>query len=152
MENKHAWLRQLFEEHVPFHRFLGISFAELGEGHAIVELPFRNDLIGNPALPALHGGVISALLDTCGGAAVWSKVGSDDTVSTVDIRVDYLRPARAATLFGTGRVVRLGNRVGVAELRAYHAAEEDKPVAIGTGVYNLRRGHGPDISAALGSQ
>ncbi|MCD4748190.1 MAG: PaaI family thioesterase [Thermoanaerobaculales bacterium] len=136
-------LARLFET-TPFVAHLGMRFASVESGLVVLEVPFCQELIGNPELPALHGGVISALLDTCGGAAVWSQLGKGDRVSTVDLRVDYLRPGRAETLFGTGRVIRLGNRVGVAELRAFHEGQEDGPVAMGTGVYNIRRAGAAD--------
>ncbi len=131
-------LARLFES-TPFVGYLGMRFQSVEVGRVVIEIPFRTELIGNPELPSLHGGVVSALLDTCGGAAVWSQLGPGDRVSTVDLRVDYLRPGRAETLVGVGRVIRLGNRVGVSELRAYHAGADDGPVAVGTGVYNIRR-------------
>ncbi len=133
-------LAALFETQVPFVAFLGIHFVSVASGSVRMEVPFQPSLIGNPVLPALHGGVIATLLDTCGGAAVWSQIGEFDRVSTVDLRVDYLRPGRPETLVGTGRVIRLGNRVGVVELRAYHPGASGEPVAVGTGVYNIKRG------------
>ncbi len=134
----------LFEQLIPFNRFLGMKARKVEEGLVELEVPFKEEFIGNPALPALHGGVVSALLDTAGGAAVWSKVKLTGSVSTVDLRVDYLRPGRPETLVGRGHVVRLGNRVGVAELRAFHPGAEDRPIAAGMGVYNVRRGDAPD--------
>jgi uncharacterized protein (TIGR00369 family) len=132
-------LATLFNRIIPFNRFLGVRVAELGDGTARLELPFRAELLGNPVLETLHGGVISTLLDNCGGAAVWTQIDSGDLVSTVDLRVDYLRPGRPEPLVGTGTVVRLGNRVGVVELRAFHPGSEAEPIAAGTGVYNIRR-------------
>lgn len=140
-------MARLFES-TPFFCFLGMTFNSVEVGQVEIEIPFRQELIGNPELPALHGGVISALLDTCGGAAVWSQLGKGDRVSTVDLRVDYLRPGRTDTLIGVGHVMRLGNRVGVAELRAYHPGCDDEPVAVGTGVYNVRRAN-PEERKAL---
>lgn len=128
---------------VPFMQYLGMRFETLESSHAVIRIPYRPELIGNPELPALHGGVISALLDTCGGAAVWTRIGSHDRVSTVDLRVDYLRPGRPEDLLGMARVIRAGNRVGVTELRAYHPGSKGAPIAVGTGVYNIhRRGGG----------
>ncbi|MCG6964445.1 MAG: hotdog fold thioesterase [Acidobacteria bacterium] len=132
-------LARLFESAIPFSRFLGMRVAHIEGGLAVVEIPFRPELIGNPLLPSLHGGVVSSLLDTCGGVAVWSQIGRSDRISTVDLRVDYLRPGQPELLIGRGRVLRLGNRVGVAELTAYHPGAEDEPIAVGTGVYNIRR-------------
>jgi uncharacterized protein (TIGR00369 family) len=132
-------LAHLFEAVIPFSKFLGMRVVTIESGLAVVEIPFRAELIGNPLVPSLHGGVVSSLLDTCGGVAVWSQIGRSDRISTVDLRVDYLRPGRPELLIGRGCVVRLGNRVGVAELAAYHAGAEDEPIAVGTGVYNVRR-------------
>jgi len=131
-------LIRLFES-VPFMKYLGMRFETLEVGYAVIRIPYRAELIGNPELPALHGGVISALLDTCGGAAVWTRIGIHDRVSTVDLRVDYLRPGRPEDLLGMARVIRAGNRVGVTELRAYQPGSEEEPIAIGTGVYNIHR-------------
>jgi len=81
------------EELVPFNRCLGIKVDNLRKGHARFFLPFRKEFIGDARRSALHGGVISALIDTCGGAAVWTHFTREDRIATVDIRVDYLRPA-----------------------------------------------------------
>jgi uncharacterized protein (TIGR00369 family) len=132
-------LRTLFDQVIPFNRFLGVRVVSIGDGRATLELPFRPELLGNPVARTLHGGVISSLLDNTGGLAVWSQIGLDDLVSTVDLRVDYLRPGAPEPLVGDGQVVRLGNRVGVAQLRAFHPGREAEPVAIGIGVYNIRR-------------
>lgn len=132
-------LQVLFERVIPFNRFLGVKLAEVGDGVACLELPFRPELLGNPVAGTLHGGVISTLLDNAGGVAVWSQIRQDDLLSTVDLRVDYLRPAAAETLLARAEVVRLGNRVGVVQLRAFHPGSEGAPVAAGVGVYNIRR-------------
>ena len=132
-------LARAFEEYIPFNKLLGMRCLEVEDGHARVELPFRPEHVGNPEIPALHGGAISATLDTTGGLAVWSKARPDDRVSTIDLRVDYLRPGRAEPVIVVARVVRLGNRVGVAELRAFHPDADDRPIAAGMGVYSVKR-------------
>lgn len=138
----HATITRIVERLIPFNRHLGLRVCGLAEGAATIELPYRDELIGNPLLPSLHGGAIAMLLDATGGAAVWTRVSRDDLISTIDLRVDFLRPARPEPLVARGRVVRLGNRVGVVELRASHAGEEERPIAAGTGVYSIRRGVG----------
>jgi len=135
-------LAEIFESDIPFNKLLGLRCLEIRDGLVRAELPYRPELVGNPEIPALHGGAISSTLDTTGGLAVWSQAGPHDRVFTIDLRVDFLRPARAEALIAVARVVRLGNRVGVAELRAFHADEDDRPVAVGTGVYNVKRDAG----------
>jgi uncharacterized protein (TIGR00369 family) len=131
-------LRQVMEELIPFNRYLGVKLAEAREGYARLEVPFREELIGDPMRPALHGGVLSALADTAGGAAVWTGLADHDArVSTIDLRVDYLRPARLVTIVAEASVVRLGNRVGVADVRLYNLDAPDVTIATGKGVYNI---------------
>lgn len=135
-----AVLRQVMSEAVPFNRYLGITVTAVAPGFVRMEVPFRPEFVGDPIRPALHGGIISTLIDTCGGAAVWSALSPQDRVSTVDLRVDYLRPGEMAALIAEGTVVRLGNRVGVVDIRVFHPEREDHPIATGKGVYNVRRG------------
>jgi uncharacterized protein (TIGR00369 family) len=131
-------LRQVMEELIPFNRFLGVKFAGGREGFARLEIPFRDELIGDPMRPALHGGVMSMLADAAGGAAVWTSIEDPRArVSTIDLRIDYLRPGRLVTLVAEAQVVRVGNRVGVADVRLFHPDAESETVATGKGVYNI---------------
>ena len=98
IEAHFATLKTFFLEKIPFNRVLGIEIVELSPGRVVLSIPFRDSLIGDPVRPALHGGVISALADTCGGCAVWSVLSDEDRVSTIDLRVDYLRPGRLEAL------------------------------------------------------
>jgi acyl-coenzyme A thioesterase PaaI-like protein len=70
-------LLQFFKDFIPFNRFLGIQMTAAEEGWVRLELPFREEFIGDASRPALHGGVISTLIDTCGGFAVWTPKGYD---------------------------------------------------------------------------
>ena len=131
-------LRQVMEELIPFNRYLGVKLTDARTGFARLEVPFRDELVGDPMRPALHGGVISALADAAGGAAVWTGLEDDRArVSTIDLRIDYLRPARLVTVIAEATVVRLGNRVGVADVRLFNADAPDVTIATGKGVYNI---------------
>ncbi|MBX3186471.1 MAG: hotdog fold thioesterase [Labilithrix sp.] len=131
-------LKQVMEELIPFNRYLGVKCAEAKKGFARLEVPFRDELVGDPLRPALHGGVLSALADAAGGAAVWTDIEDERArVSTIDLRIDYLRPARLVTLIAEATVVRLGNRVGVADVRMFNADAESETIATGKGVYNI---------------
>jgi len=137
---------EFMEQSVRFNKFLGIKLLELKRGYALMELPFREDFIGDPFRPALHGGVITSLVDTCGGAAVWSAADAMDRVSTVDLRIDYLRPGPLEDLRCEATVLRIGNRVGVTEMKVYAKTDPERIIASGKAVYNIRRSdthHGP---------
>src|SRR5262249_42254513 len=95
--------------------------------------------IGDSSRPALHGGGISTLIDACGGFAVWAKVQVDDRISTIDLRVDYLAPGGPGLLTAEAQVVRVGDRVGVVDIRCTQPSTGDKVIATGKGVYNVKR-------------
>lgn len=133
-------LRQVMEELIPFNRFLGVKLTAMRKGFARLEIPFRDELVGDPMRPALHGGVLSALGDAAGGAAVWAGIEDPNArISTIDLRIDYLRPARLTTLIAEATVVRVGNRVGVADVRIFNADEDDVADTVATvkAVYNI---------------
>ncbi|MBI2376822.1 MAG: PaaI family thioesterase [Deltaproteobacteria bacterium] len=132
-----------FMRSIPFNAMLGFELEELGPGYARMRLPFREDLIGDFIRGALHGGAVAALIDTCGGACVWTGIEIGDTLSTVDFRVDYLRPGRREDVVAEARLLRLGNRVGVTDIVAFHASAPGEPIATGKGVYNVRRSRRP---------
>ncbi len=132
-------VKKFMAEEIPFNRYLGIQVAELEAGFARLELPYRDELIGDPFRPAIHGGVLSTMLDTAGGAAVWTEIAPTDRVSTVDLRVDYLRPGPQADLACEARVVRIGNRVGVASMTLFAIGDPERVIADGKGVYNIKR-------------
>ena len=131
-------LIHVMEQLIPVNRFLGMKCEEVREGFVRIVIPFREELVGDPMRPALHGGVLSTLADTAGGMAVWTGIGDTrGRVSTIDLRVDYLRPARLTTLACEATVVRQGNRVGVSDMRVFHPDEPATAVATGKGVYNV---------------
>lgn len=138
-------LRQWFEQGIPFNLFLGIRLHAIERGRCVLWLPWRDELVGDAARPAVHGGVLSTLIDTAGGGACFSALDrAEDRLSTVDLRVDFLRPGGAADLWCQGEVVRMGNRVGVARMTLWSArmptaGEPDQPVATGQAVYNIVR-------------
>lgn len=129
----------LVQELIPFNKFLGIDIEEAREGWVRLGLPYRPEYLGDASRPALHGGVISTLIDTCGGFAVWTTISMEDRVSTIDLRVDYIAPGAPEKLVADGTVVRVGNRVGVVDVRVFQPSAPDRTVATGKGVYNIKR-------------
>ncbi len=131
-------IRQFMEDHIPFNRFLGMKLVEARRNFARIEIAFRDELVGDPFKPALHGGVISALADTVGGCAVFTVIEAGARCSTIDLRVDYLRPGRLETIRAQAEILRLGNRVAVAKIEVYHD-DPAQPIAFAMGVYAVKR-------------
>lgn len=128
---------RLMEESIPFNRLLGIRGESVGVGRGVLVLPVRAEFVGDPRRPALHGGVVSALADTAGGVAAWSALEPGESVSTVDLRIDYLEPAGlGGPLRAEAELVRKGNRVCHVRI---HVTQDGRLVAEGRGVYNIHR-------------
>ena len=139
MEKTFEAIIRFIEEEVPFDKYLGIKVDELRKGFARLSMPFRKEFVGDKRRPALHGGIISTLIDTCGGTAAWTHCTKEDRISTVDIRVDYLRPGPDDDIMAEATVQRIGNRVSVVHTRVYAASDKETVIAEGRSVYNIRR-------------
>ncbi len=114
-------------EHIPYARFLGIRVDRKGSEVTTV-LPFRDSLIGNTMLPAIHGGAIGAMLEITSVIQLLFDSSCERLPKTIDISIDYLRSGRPQDLYGRAIVTRQGRRV--ANVRAELWQEEkDKPVA-----------------------
>ena len=110
-----------------------------------MKLPFRTDWVGDPYRPALHGGLISTLADAAGGGAVFSMVPYLSAVSTIDLRVDYLRPGLLQDLWCEARILRVGNRVGVTAMRIVQGGNREYTAAEARGVYNIAKSDGNNL-------
>ena len=132
-----------FSTYIPFNAYLGIEPTEVNPGHVRLQLPFRPGFVGDPMRPALHGGLVAVLIDAASGAAVWTLVSPYERISTIDMRVDYLLPARLEALGAEARVQRKGSHVAVASVRVYHLAAPEETIAEGKAVFSIRHGNKP---------
>lgn len=132
-------VRSLMEEHVPFNKHLGLKALKVTPEEVRLCLPFRSEFVGDPIRGALHGGTISALIDTAGGAVAFLNVSGNERVSTVDLVVDYLRPGPLADIVAEARIVRRGNRVIISNVDVVPREGERYVIAQGRGVYNVAR-------------
>jgi uncharacterized protein (TIGR00369 family) len=143
--DRRARIIEWFERGIPFNLHLGLRIDALERGEAVLRIPWRDELVGDVERPAVHGGVTSMLVDTAGGAACFAMLDHEaDRVSTVDLRVDYLRPGGGDDLVCAATIVRMGNRVAVARMEVYsgHLPTPNDPnpqIATGHGVYNILR-------------
>jgi uncharacterized protein (TIGR00369 family) len=116
----------------PYARFLGVRL-EAGESGPIAVLPFAERLIGNPLLPALHGGVVASFLEL---AALARLDAEGRRARTIDITVDYLRPARPVTFYAEARILKLGRRAANLAVEAWQE-DRESPVAALRGHFML---------------
>ena len=119
----------------PFHEWLGVNAVEAAPGRAVLEIPPKKDFVGNPFIPAVHGGIIAALVDLAGGAALFVEL--QFPTPTIDMRVDYLRPAIAGkSLRADARVKRLGGTVAFVDVDV--TDEDGRLVAQGRCTYSVK--------------
>lgn len=111
---------------IPYSAHLGAK-VEDSDGELCLRMPFRGDLVGNPALGALHGGVIGAFLETTAVMTLLWRLRSPILPKTVTITVDYLRSARHEDLLAAGEVTRLGRRVASVRVVAW-SRQRTRPV------------------------
>lgn len=118
---------------------LGLKLVSLTPGQAVMCAPYSPALIGDPHSGILHGGVITALLDHVCGLAAFSGFGGHDTPATLDLRLDYMRPARPG-LDVTAEAVCLKSHGLVAFVRATaHDGDIDDPVATAQAAFMITR-------------
>ena len=132
-----------FIQALPFSRALGMEVTEMGPGRATITMPWDARLVGDPVTGVLHGGAISALMDTASGASVMSHPAAPTSTATLDLRIDYMRPATPGQSIIARAECHHVTR-SVAFVRVV-ACDEDaaRPVAMGTGVFTLDRPKGP---------
>ena len=82
-----------FFMNLPFSKFLGLTLDRLGDGKASMTMPYQEKFIGDPKTGVIHGGVVTTLLDSCCGAAVMTAGDPKFPTATIDLRIDYMRPA-----------------------------------------------------------
>jgi acyl-coenzyme A thioesterase PaaI-like protein len=118
---------------IPYARFMGISFevAENSATSAVMGTLKHSDmLIGDPTVPALHGGTLGALLES---TAIFELLWTAEALiipKTINITVEYLRPAKPRDTFARGIITKQGRRVANVRVEAWQTAV-DQPVAIG---------------------
>lgn len=131
-----------FIQALPFSRALGMELTELGPGTATIRMPWDAHLVGDPATGVLHGGAISALMDTASGASVMSHPAAPVSTATLDLRIDYMRPASPGQTI-TARAECHHVTRSVAFVRVVAVDDDaDRPVAMGTGAFTLDRPKG----------
>jgi uncharacterized protein (TIGR00369 family) len=125
---------------IPYARFLGMSLVRV-DGELRVHLPFSDHLVGNPAVPALHGGSIGSVLET---AAILQVLGSQTVMTvprTINLTIDYQRPGRTVDTWASARVAKRGRRVMSVVAEAW---QDDRSRPISTALVHLLVRTAPD--------
>lgn len=132
-----------FADGVPHNRALGMQILEMGKATALFELPYDLKLVGNPDTGVIHGGAITALLDGASGAAVFAALTEMVPIATLDLRIDYLRPAEVdRAVLARATCYKMTRNVAFTRAVAYHDDPEN-PIAHSVGTFMVSTRGGP---------
>ena len=120
---------------IPYARLLGVT-VERSDGGLECVLPFRDEIVGNARLPAIHGGVIGAFLELTALLGLIAESGSDRVPKPINFSIDYLRSAGPRTTRARADIFKLGRRIAHVHVVAWQD-DRSKPVASGNGKFRL---------------
>lgn len=137
MTDQKSKIARQFMEAIPHARALGMRLTLVSEGKAEIEMDYDARFIGDPETGVIHGGAISALMDTCSGAAAMSHPGATGGTATISLRIDYMRPATPGQMIRAhAECYHITRSVAFVRARAMDA-DDARPVATATGTFTV---------------
>jgi uncharacterized protein (TIGR00369 family) len=132
-----AFFQQWFSDTIPHNRALGLKVVAVRRGFASMRLDWREELVGNPETGVLAGGPLTAMLDGCCGMSVATMLTEPAPFATLDLRIDYVRPAAPGqAVIAEAECYRITR--SVAFTRAFaHQGDAKDPVAAAAGTFML---------------
>lgn len=144
-------LRRKFADAVPHVKQLGICVDEISAQSVRMSLPFREEWLGDPERGVIHTGVVTTLVDSASGLCVLLKLASLEPIATLDLRMDYLRPAlRDKTVYCRAECYRVTPHIAFVRANVWQD-DEDQPVATSQSVFmrtQRNKPRGPMIPSA----
>jgi uncharacterized protein (TIGR00369 family) len=124
----------------PLAAALGFETVSVADGVATLTAPYREEMIGDPDTGVIAGGVVTALLDHACGQAVFAAIGQPTGIATLDLRIDYMRPAAPGLgIFARAHCYKLTHSIGFVRAVAYDETPDD-PVATAQAAFMLNTG------------
>lgn len=129
------------ENQSPHAKFLGLEIIDVDRAEATVKVPYSKDLAGNSTTGILHGGIVTTALDGASGVAVVSAFDRPVTIATLDLRIDYLKPATPGeAIFAYGHCYKVTRNVCFVRGLAYQKDKAD-PIANSTATFMITANH-----------
>lgn len=137
MTDQKSKIAREFIEAIPHSQALGMQLVSIGSGTAEIEMQYDERFVGDPKTGVIHGGAVSALMDTCSGAAVMSHPCAPGATATIDLRIEYMRAATPGQKIRATATCHHMTR-SVAFVRAIATDEDtEHPVATATGAFTV---------------
>jgi uncharacterized protein (TIGR00369 family) len=134
---------------VPHAEDIQMAVVEIGDGTAVTKVPYSDKLVGDPETGVIHGGVITSLLDNACGVAIGSKLRLPGGIATLDLRIDYMKPATAgADVYAFTECYRVTKSIAFVRGVAYHTDRTD-PIAAVSAAFMLSSSEGRQPGANL---
>lgn len=131
---------------------LGGETSLAGPGQVRMRLPYSDRIVGNPDTGVVHGGVITGFLDQSCGMALGSALREPASFATLDLRIDYMKPATPGLdILFEGECIKITREIGFARARAFHENPDD-PIAIATGTFMFTRQAVPFAAMSIPGQ
>ncbi len=122
------------------------SIIEADKKHVLLKMPFNGDFCADPEKKLIHGGVLTALIDSALGLATMLAVPDLKTLATLDLRVEYLHPAKSrADLMVFAECYRISRHISFNRGRVWFDGDEHHQVASGFATFALTRGSGLQV-------
>ncbi|MEJ8561303.1 PaaI family thioesterase [Yoonia sp. GPGPB17] len=138
-KNRRDMLARQFIEAIPYSKELGMELTDIADGKAVIAMDYDARIVGDPETGVIHGGAVSALMDTCAGAAVMSHPAAAVATATLDLRIDYMRPATPGDrITATAECYHVTRTVAFIRATAVDA-DPSRPVATATGAFTIER-------------
>ena len=139
MKSHLSQIAEIFENQIPTNKFLGLKIAAIKEGKVEINVPFRQEFIGDYRQGFWHGGILAAIADAAGGVAGFTTLSHpEDKINTIDMRIDYLNPAILEDIHATVNLNKVGKRIINADVVLYQN-DVNSPVAIARCAYSVLR-------------
>ncbi|MCW9042652.1 MAG: PaaI family thioesterase [Pseudopelagicola sp.] len=137
MDTAKIKMAEQFISMVPHCKALGMKLTSIEDGVAEMELAYDKALVGDPETGVIHGGAISALMDTCCGTAAMSHPSSPAGTATIDLRIDYMRAATPGQAVRTrAECYHITRSVAFVRATAFDE-DKDRPVATASGAFTV---------------
>ena len=139
MTQDKARIARQFIAAIPFSGALQMQLEEIGDGVAVISMPWSPAIVGDPKTGVIHGGAVSALMDTCGGAAVMTHAQALAGTATIDLRIDYMRAATPGQrIRARAHCYHVTRSVAFVRAEAWDD-DQSRPVAAATGAFTVER-------------
>ncbi|MEL7481248.1 MAG: PaaI family thioesterase [Pseudomonadota bacterium] len=136
LETMKAYAAQMMKA-VPWANELGLEVTTVERGCVIGKLPYSEHLVGDPITGIVHGGVVTSLLDNLCGTAVVAALTEFKSTATLDLRIDYMRPAeKGRAIIGEAECYHTTRTVAFVRAWAYHESK-DRVIATAAGAFAL---------------